>query len=191
MDNAAESLLSLALPIHGYVVANEQTDFLFISLRVYAAIYRARNVRTKSTHFSPFSLKIVNIHSKSSIRHTTRQSSVSNPPRGESCFEMSVTSQSRHMHTSSANVVSGWEVRLVLRPAAVRGVYLANSPWSHAPPMPMPLMVSLSLSLSRLQTNASSPSFPLWPPLRSALSPCLIRESPAANKSHNVAHIER
>ena len=68
MDNAAESLLSLALPIHGsYVFANEQTDFLFISLRVYAAIYRARNVRTKSTHFSPFSLKIVNIHTHASL----------------------------------------------------------------------------------------------------------------------------
>ena len=71
MDNAAESLLSLALPIHGsYVFANEQTDFLFNSLRVYAAIYRARNVRTKSTHFSPFSLKIVNIRSISFVRHT-------------------------------------------------------------------------------------------------------------------------
>ena len=41
--------------------------------------------------------------------------------------------------------------------------------------------------LSRLQTNASASSS--FPPSSAALLR-LIRESPAANKSHNVAHID-
>ena len=66
------------------------------------------------------------------------------------------------MHTSSANVGSGWEVRLDRAQAGGGARCLFGK---------LALVARASdadaadgLSLSRLQTNASSPSFPLWPP---------------------------